>query len=576
MRTFSGLRLSLLTAACALALAPAAQATDPHDIVSPGGKWASGDLIQQIGENCSVIGSPYTETMVSGIGDYGGAASGGVAKVGQRYYTSLLLSVPGNPCGPGSSGIATDVILPRGTSVDTSAPIRCFGQPRNTTNIEDLTNANWNFNGSTGRYCPTSLSPSSRHSGALFAGYRPIASGQLFWIFVPVLSTQVLSGSSTNDRFVWVTDATGVYENPGASSVWSWVFDAGAPSAPFVYFTRNPHPFWKADAPQSPDSRNRVEFWANFYTGGQAGNVCFQITKVPSNTLVATCASAPGWNGTVGAGNDYVQVLPGAGEQTGPEGGYVPFSYDAPPAAEWDQNMRITWTFTPSGGSPVSNSQDFHTLPGPDTDGDGVADAADSCPSVNGTLANGCMPAAQDDPDHDGVYGSADTCPGQDGMGALDGCPAQTSSPAAPPADASSPPAGASSPPAGATTTVAPAALKAAFAPATGPKLSRHALLARAGLGVKISCTRAARATLRLTVSAKVAKKLGLPKRTRTLAAAGGNCSAGKRLTLVLKPGGKVLARLKRARGAFAATLRLALKAQDGTAATAAKLVRVT
>ena len=52
--------------------------------------------------------------------------------------------------------------------------------------------------------------------------------------------------------------------------------------------------------------------------------------------------------------------------------------------------MRITWTFIlrrrrAQAGRP--NSADFRTLAGPDTDGDGVADASDACPSAKGTLS---------------------------------------------------------------------------------------------------------------------------------------------------------------------------------------------
>lgn len=546
--------------ACLGAAGSAAAATDPHETVAgPSGKWASGDLIQQIGQNCSVLGSPYTETMVSGISSYGGGADGGVAKVGQRYWTSLLLSIPGNPCGPGSSAVATDVILPRGTTIDTSAPIRCFGQPRNSNDIIELTGGSWNAFGGSGPYCPSSAAPSARNAGALSIGYRPLASGQLFWVFVPVISTQVLSGSGTSDRIVWVTDATGVYENPGASQVWTWVFDGAAPTGPFVYFTRSPNPFWKPDGQTAPsDQRNRVEFWANFYTAGQAGNVCFEIRFVSNNGLVANCGMAPGWNGNVPAGNDYIQILPAPGDSTGPGGGYVPFAYDPP--GEWGQEMRITWTFTPTGGSQVSSSQTFRTLPGPDTDGDGVADSADACPAVSGTLANGCMPAVQDDPDKDGVFGAADRCPDADGLGSLDGCPPAVAPPVAPPVTPVVP-ALPGVPPAGPVAIPSTAAMKGRITRPGKGQIARTGLLAKKGVPVKLSCTRNATATLALDVSAKTARKLRLPRRTRTLATAKGRCIAGKTLTLRLRAGTKVRSRLRSRSVRVSATLRLTLRA---------------
>jgi hypothetical protein len=562
-------------------VAAAGAATDPHDVVVPGGKWTSGSLIQQIGQNCSIIGGSYTETMVSGIGDYGGAASGGVPKVGERYYTSLLLSVPGNPCGPGSSSIETDVVLPRGTSVDTSAPIRCFGQTRAGAVVE-LTGGSWSFLGSSGLYCPTSVHPSALHPGAVSVSFRPIASGQLFWVFVPVTSTQVLSGSGSNDRFVWTTDATGVYENPGASSIWSWVFASGTPSGPSVYFTREPHPFWQADGATTPtDTRNRVEFWANVYTGGAGGNLCFTIVKVPSNAPVADCSLIPynpstggGWQQTVAPGSDYISVI---GTPPGPTGGYTPFSFDPP--GEWGQDMRITWTFDPTGtAGPVSGSQTFHTLPGPDTDADGVADAVDSCPAVAGTLASGCAAPVQSDPDGDGVYGAADQCPAADGQGALSGCPATPGpgpGPVGDPGPGTPPPPPPAGPPTGGSAQPA-TALKGAFAAGTSATPKRRALLAKAGLPVKVTCTRAAAATLTLAVTSTVAKRLKLPPRTLTLASAKGTCAAGRTLTLTLRPASKVAARLKRAKGTVAATLKLSLKAKDGKPVSAVKAVKLT
>jgi hypothetical protein len=204
---------ALILAALLMAMLPAgASALDPEQTVAPGASWFSGDLIQQTGENCStaILGSAYTEVMVSGIASYGGVT--GIPQVGQRYYTSFLVSIPGNPCGPGSSSVATDLVLPPNTEVDTSAPIRCFGQPRNASTFVELTGGSWSAFGASGPYCPTAASPSSLQSGALSFGFRPLASGQLFEIFVPVKSTAPLVGigASPADGFRWLTNATGV------------------------------------------------------------------------------------------------------------------------------------------------------------------------------------------------------------------------------------------------------------------------------------------------------------------------------------------------------------------------------
>ena len=96
-------------------------------------KWISGDLLQQTGLNCStaILGSSYTEVMVSGIASYGGLDS--VPKVGDPYWTAFLVSIPGNPCGSGSSSVVTTLVMPPNTQVDTSRQVKCYGLPRNTT-----------------------------------------------------------------------------------------------------------------------------------------------------------------------------------------------------------------------------------------------------------------------------------------------------------------------------------------------------------------------------------------------------------------------------------------------------------
>lgn len=62
---------------------------------------------------------------------------------------------------------------------------------------------------------------------------------------------------------------------------------------------------------------------------------------------------------------------------------------------------------TPTGCPPV------------DSDGDGVTDDVDQCPDQPGTLDNGCPDL---DPDGDGFTGDADRCPGEAGV-EPDGCP---------------------------------------------------------------------------------------------------------------------------------------------------------
>jgi hypothetical protein len=69
-----------------------------------------------------------------------------------------------------------------------------------------------------------------------------------------------------------------------------------------------------------------------------------------------------------------------------------------------------------------------------DTDGDGVPDSSDQCPTQDGPVSNdGCpatTPPPPTDTDGDGVPDSSDQCPAQDGPASNNGCPATTPPPA--------------------------------------------------------------------------------------------------------------------------------------------------
>jgi outer membrane protein OmpA-like peptidoglycan-associated protein len=62
----------------------------------------------------------------------------------------------------------------------------------------------------------------------------------------------------------------------------------------------------------------------------------------------------------------------------------------------------------------------------PDTDGDTIADAEDRCPALAGVSDNMGCPA---DTDKDGVFDAADNCPGEAGSADNDGCPAPAAAP---------------------------------------------------------------------------------------------------------------------------------------------------
>lgn len=417
-------RLFAALAALVAVWVPAqAMAVDPNTAVAGANKaWFAGDLMSQPGLNCSILGGSYSEIMVQGSGSYGGLS--GIPAVNQSYWVSFLVSVPGNPCGPGTSIVATDLRLPAGASYDASRAIRCFGKPRSSNDFIELTGGQWSAFGSTGDYCPTGPAVSSVDAGALNFGYRPVVNGQMFQIFVPVKSTQALNGIAGSHVFKWYSTATGVYDNPGWSNTWATVLSAPTGGSPqFIESKSGAQPFWKANASVTPqDTRSRVETWLNLYTNNLGGTLCFEIRRQSNNSALVTCADNAGLGFTtaVAAGQPVVQLIPSPGDSTGPNGGYVPVAFTP---SEWGTPVNLVWKFTPTSGPVVTKTMPFTILGGPDRDGDGVADAADACPDVKGTLANGCLPAPQEDTDQDGVYGAADRCPTVAGQGSFNGCP---------------------------------------------------------------------------------------------------------------------------------------------------------
>ena len=398
-------------------------AVDPATSVAGSGKaWFAGDIQSQVGLNCLILGAPYSEIMVQGSGSYGGLS--GIPAVNQGYWVAFLVSVPGNPCGPGTSMVQTDLALPAGTTFDDSRPIRCFGKPRNSSDFIELTGSRWDAFGSQGDYCPADPFPSSVVSGGLQVGYRPVVNGQMFQVFVPVRSSQSLNGIAGSRAFRWYSTATGVYENPGVSTTWATVLAAATGGSPaFIESKTGALPFWKANAPTTPrDTRSRVETWLNLYANNLGGTLCFEIRRQSNSSALVTCSdnAGLGFNGSIAPNQPVVQVNPAPGDSTGPTGGYVPVAFLP---AEWGTPVNLIWKFTPSSGSVVTKTIPFTILNGPDVDADGVADASDACPGVKGTLANGCLPPPAEDPDRDGVYGATDLCPAFDGRGAFNGCP---------------------------------------------------------------------------------------------------------------------------------------------------------
>lgn len=490
-------------------------------------KWVTGDSGQTYGTNCStaILGSSYPEVMEMAYSRYGGKANS--IRVGDQYWAMIHLAVTGNPCPKGSDIIPIDLVMPPGTSFDSSRPIRCFSTGiHDSSNFYESTNENWDMRpigiNAYGRTCPNGLTPPAKGYG-VGLDYRGLATGQNFLMYVPVKSTQTLVGSGNADhRFVWLVSPTLAYDYFGTQT-WANVFPAGS-SSPYVYFARTPSviPYWK---PDSADGHpNRVEIFANLFSNFQAGTFGF-------NLYAGSSASGPvvlPYSGSVDASSDTWYTY-----GDGPNGGATLWL----DSAYAGQTMTIRWYFTPSGGSTVYGTPiTFKVLSGADDDGDGIPnDGTDECPSDKGDPPNGCPKslAAYADPDGDGVIGANDKCPNLAQFGATNGCPTLT----------------------------------AKFGKL--PKFPRSKLAK--GVSFPVTCSLDSPVKADLVVKSSVAKKLKLKvkkgAKTVSIGSAKATCKAKGGAKLKLKLSSKAKKPVTKSKKSIAATINLKFSPTGGVAA---------
>lgn len=576
--------IAVLVVLAALMSGSVARAATPETIVTgnASSKWYQGSLIQQYGLNCStaVLGEPYSEVMTNGYSSYGG--TNGVVGVGDQFWVSLTIGIPGNPCGSGSAGIQTDLFLPPGVQLDGSRGVRCFGVPRNSTNWVELTGGDWTYSPTIkGKYCENQLGALSASSFRV--GFRVLASGQLFQVFVPVKATQVLTGAP-GQVFDWQVTSTAAYANPALTRSSAFVFNVSGVT-PSVFFSRAPSaiPYWNPDAPAGQQSR--VEFFANLNTAGYGGKFFYEIYRTDTNPAQMIWSTdpnrPPGVPGEgapdVPAGESVVQIIPNPAlppDQlkivTGPNGGLSPLYFSQ---AAWNLPMKVIWRFRTTGGALYSGAeQPFRILAGPDTDGDGVPDATDKCPSAKGSGADGCTPVAvTDDADLDGVKGASDACPSVAAPGTPDGCPATAPTPTPVPTPGSTGgPAPSGDTPGAPAAPTPPVALLAAKPKSS---LAKAKLAGKSGAPVSASCTAGASATFTLTATKPTAKALGLKTNPLpVLATATAPCGAsGAAATLKLAK--RAASKARASKRPLTATLSVVASGAGGTSVRSSVLV---
>lgn len=493
-RRFARRALCATAATLTLLVFPAAAlAGPPEDAVAGANKkWFSGSFGSVSGTNCSILGGSYSETMVNGFSGYGGAPGGGVVRVGDKYWATITIGIPGNQCPNGSDIVVADLVMPPGTSFDATRQIRCFSTTRFSQTWYESTNENWDMRpigiNAYGRTCPTGPTPAFSGNGIGFDG-RGLANGQMFQMFVPVVSSQALAGSN----FTWVITPLASYGSFQSNAA-AYVFAPG-PSTPYIYYARTPSvvPFWDKTAPAGQE--NKAELFVNLFSNFQPGSLCYKLYAGPSasGSPILNCS---GFNPTINNTSDSWYAT-----GPGPNGGAVPFYFDPP---DFGQTFTIQWTFTPSSGPAINSTPiTFKALSGPDEDGDGVPNnGTDQCPTQASTNADGCpTPLSLLDPDGDGIAGDKDKCPNIPLIGPGSGCPTLTAK--------------------------------------LGklPKFKRSKL--GKGVAFPVTCSLDTPASAVLTVSKSTAKKLKLKlkrgSKTATIATAKGTCKASGGTKLKLK-----------------------------------------
>ncbi len=203
-------------------------------------EWVSGVITNMNGTNCSILGQPYTETMLNGVASYLHYSDLSAPLTGDSTYVSVLMTVPGLNCNPDSSvGFVPSLVLPPGASLNITAqtPVKCFFKINNQaftqftgTQIGVLSTQGTGFrvgpicpDGQGGGYgTPFQIGPSGTYGGlALGLQYLPRTS----WleIQVPVRFSKELKGAAGpngGDKVQFIFDTAGLSPDPATAETW--------------------------------------------------------------------------------------------------------------------------------------------------------------------------------------------------------------------------------------------------------------------------------------------------------------------------------------------------------------------
>jgi Divergent InlB B-repeat domain len=203
-------------------------------------EWVSGVITNMNGTNCSILGQPYTETMLNGLASYLHYSDLSAPLTGDSTYVSVLMTVPGLNCNPDSSvGFVPSLVLPPGASLNITAqtPVKCFFKINNQaftqftgTQIGVLSTQGTGLrvgpicpDGQGGGYgTPFQIGPGGTYGGiALGLQYLPRTS----WleIQVPVRFSKELKGAAGpngGDKVQFIFDTAGLSPDPAVAETW--------------------------------------------------------------------------------------------------------------------------------------------------------------------------------------------------------------------------------------------------------------------------------------------------------------------------------------------------------------------
>ncbi|MDC8012102.1 hypothetical protein [Tahibacter soli] len=168
---------------------PAADsAVTPNVVV----RWFNGGLVN-VGTNTACISDPpIFQVRTSGYAGFSYLPPSNPPGVGEVFYTHVLVSHPGNPCG--GSVVGLELILPPGiqTAISTTDPVFCFGITPN--------NVLFNYANEATYGCPQTLPQGleglavrAPRGGAGGGGWA-MRQGSWMEIFVPLKSSVVQNG----------------------------------------------------------------------------------------------------------------------------------------------------------------------------------------------------------------------------------------------------------------------------------------------------------------------------------------------------------------------------------------------